>query len=132
MSGIYKGQAPKSINNNHLDDSLKKRTVQAWVNFNGFDAITIRDSSNVSSVTDNGTGDYFVNFETPLSNADYAITLGAGGDPGPANLMVVTGSGGAYPPVSTVNGFSIVTKLSTSSGLYDVGFIHAAVLGGQI
>lgn len=45
----------------------------AWVNFNGIGTIAIRDSGNVSSITDNGTGDYTVNFATSLANGDYSL-----------------------------------------------------------
>ena len=45
-----------------------------WVNFNGTGTVAIRDSHNVSSVTDNGTGQYTVNFSTNASAADYAVT----------------------------------------------------------
>lgn len=44
----------------------------AWVNFNGTGTVAIRSSYNVSSITDNGTGDYTVNFTTALSDANYA------------------------------------------------------------
>jgi hypothetical protein len=48
--------------------------VRAWVNFNGTGTVSIRASSNVSSVTDNGgTGDYTVNFTTAISDADYSV-----------------------------------------------------------
>ena len=46
---------------------------RAWVNFDG-NGPTIRDSGNVSSITDNGTGDYTVNFATAMSDANYAVT----------------------------------------------------------
>jgi len=45
---------------------------RAWVNFNGSATVTIRSSGNVSSITDNGTGDYTVNFTTALPDANYA------------------------------------------------------------
>ena len=48
--------------------------IKAWVNFNGTGVVAIRASSNVSSITDNGTGDYTVNFATAMSNANYAVT----------------------------------------------------------
>jgi len=51
--------------------------AKAWVNFNGTGTVAIRDSFNVSSITDNGTGDYTVNFTTAMPNANYAITLTA-------------------------------------------------------
>ena len=45
----------------------------AWVNFNGTGTIAARDSVNVSSLTDNGTGDYTVNFSNVFGAANYAI-----------------------------------------------------------
>ena len=47
--------------------------AKAWVNFNGTGTVAIRDSFNVSSITDNGTGDYTVNFTTAMPNANYAF-----------------------------------------------------------
>jgi hypothetical protein len=44
---------------------------RAWVNFNGTGTVAIRASFNVSSITDNGTGDYTVNFTTAMSDANY-------------------------------------------------------------
>ncbi len=46
---------------------------RAWVNFNGTGTVAIRASGNVSSITDNGTGDYTVNFSTALSDANYSL-----------------------------------------------------------
>jgi len=48
--------------------------AKAWVNFNGTGTVAIRGSFNVSSITDNGTGDYTVNFTTAMPNANYVIT----------------------------------------------------------
>jgi hypothetical protein len=45
----------------------------AWVNFNGTGTVAIRSSYNVSSITDNGTGDYTVNFATALADANYSV-----------------------------------------------------------
>lgn len=49
--------------------------ARAWVNFNGTGTVAIRGSGNVSSITDNGTGDYTVNFTTAMSDANYAPAL---------------------------------------------------------
>ena len=46
----------------------------AWVNFNGTGTVAIRDSENVSSVTDNGTGYFTINFTTVMDNANYCPT----------------------------------------------------------
>ena len=47
---------------------------RAWVNFNGTGTVAIRASFNVSSITDNGTGDYTVNFTTAMVDANYACS----------------------------------------------------------
>ena len=51
---------------------------RAWVNFNGTGTVAIRGSGNVSSITDNGTGDYTVNFTTALADTNYAAVSMAG------------------------------------------------------
>ena len=47
---------------------------RAWVNFNGTGTVAIRTSGNVSSITDNGTGDYTINFTTAMPDVNYAIS----------------------------------------------------------
>jgi hypothetical protein len=47
---------------------------RAWVNFNGTGTVAIRASGNVSSITDNGNGDYTVNFTTAMPDANYSPT----------------------------------------------------------
>jgi len=46
---------------------------RAWVNFNGTGTVAIRASGNVSSITDNATGDYTVNFTTAMPDANYSV-----------------------------------------------------------
>ena len=50
---------------------------RAWVNFNGTGTVAIRASGNVSSITDNGVGDYTVNFTTPMLDANYTSNVTA-------------------------------------------------------
>ena len=52
--------------------------ARAWVNFNGTGTVAIRASGNVSSITDNGVGDYTVNFTTAMSDANYSATITSG------------------------------------------------------
>jgi len=47
-------------------------SAKAWANLNGTGTIALRDSFNVSSLTDNGTGNYTVNLTNAMSNSDYA------------------------------------------------------------
>jgi hypothetical protein len=49
---------------------------RAWVNFNGTSTVAIRASGNVSSITDNGTGDYTVNFTTAMPDVNYCVVVG--------------------------------------------------------
>ena len=54
--------------------SAPSYSARAWVNFNGTGTVAIRESGNVSSITDNGTGDYTVNFTTAMPDANYAVS----------------------------------------------------------
>jgi len=65
------GGADTSLSN--LSATGENKVCQAWVNFNGSGTPSIRDSYNVSSITDNGTGDYAVNFTTAMANTNYAF-----------------------------------------------------------
>jgi hypothetical protein len=50
---------------------------RAWVNFNGTGTVAIRGSGNVTSITDNNTGDYTVNFTTAMPDVNYMFVAGA-------------------------------------------------------
>ena len=54
-------------------------TAKAWVNFNGTGTVAIRAAGNVSSITDNGTGDYTVNFTTAMPDVNYSYAFSGGG-----------------------------------------------------
>jgi len=64
--------ADTSLSN--LSATGENKVCQAWVNFNGTGSVAIRDSYNVSSITDNGVGLYTMNFTNAMSNNDYALT----------------------------------------------------------
>lgn len=52
--------------------------ARAWVNFNGTGTVAIRASGNVSSITDNGSGDYTVNITTAFLDINFAPVITAG------------------------------------------------------
>ena len=54
-------------------DTVIAGSAKAWVNFDGTGTVAIRDSFNVSSITDNGTGDYTVNFTNAMNDANYSL-----------------------------------------------------------
>jgi len=53
--------------------SAPSYACRAWVNFNGTGTVAIRASGNVSSITDNGVGDYTVNFTTAMTDVDFSV-----------------------------------------------------------
>lgn len=48
-------------------------SAKAWINFNGKGTIAIRRDFNVTSIVDNSTGDYTVNFATAMTDANYVV-----------------------------------------------------------
>lgn len=57
-------------------EQINQGRAKVWINFNGTGTIAIRDSFNVSSITDNGgNGDYTVNYSTAMANDDYVIQV---------------------------------------------------------
>lgn len=58
----------------NLGTAFGAGTTAAWVNFNGTGTVAIRDSGNVASITDNGTGLYTTNFSAALPSGSYAAT----------------------------------------------------------
>ena len=58
--------------------SIQQGLAKNWVNFNGSGTIATRDSYNTSSMTDNGNGDYTVNFTSNMANADYSASFYSG------------------------------------------------------
>jgi hypothetical protein len=91
---------------------------RAWVNFNGTGTVAIRESGNVSSITDNGTGKYTINFTTAMPDANYATAIGGKGIGGTFNIGTTNGT---YTTAAT--------QVSSRSGstLYDTPFMCVAV-----
>lgn len=71
--------------------SAPSYTCRAWVNFNGTGTVAIRASGNVSSITDNGTGTYTVNFATAMPDVNYGIAAYTTWSDASANAMGISG-----------------------------------------
>ncbi len=95
--------------------------ARAWVNFNGTGTVAIRASGNVSSITDNGVGDYTVNFTTAMSDADYAAACGQFGST--ANV-IINGENSVAP---TTAGIRIGARATATSALIDMSIITVAI-----
>jgi hypothetical protein len=92
--------------------------VQAWVNFNGTGTVAIRASLNVSSITDNGVGDYTVNFATAMIDADYCFLVN-GGALNSGTPSLINGAGYDSLSVPTTAGIRIGTGVGTAATLAD-------------
>ena len=98
-------------------------SARAWVNFNGTGTVAIRASGNVSSITDNGVGDYTVNFATAMPDANYALSGNANWDG--TNR---TGSLGLNAlRTKTTSSVSVTTLQSANYTLLDCSEINVAI-----
>jgi len=94
--------------------------VKAWVNFNGTGTVSIRESFNVSSITDNGTGDYTVNFDTALTDSNYSCVADG-------STAGNTDGRHANPRSFSTTSVRITTKTGGGGGTTDLDTVTAAI-----
>ena len=94
---------------------------RAWVNFNGTGTVAIRASGNVTSITDNGTGDYTVNITTAMPDANYAVACMAGG------TSSIGWSRLADTPAPTTSAYRIYVANAGGTVLLDAAFVNVAI-----
>lgn len=94
-------------------------SAKAWVNFDGTGTIAARDSFNVSSLTDNSTGNYYVNYSTSFANTSYAC---------PASSHAI-GVAWLYSPVSYPNTASRSQYQTDGGSATDSSQCHQASFG---
>ena len=63
-----------SSNNSTAVSVINQGTEKAWFNFNGTDTVSLLDSTNVASMTDNGTGRYTGSLSNNMGNNNYCIS----------------------------------------------------------
>lgn len=122
-----------TTNKRYVTDAQRdKGFCKAWVNFDGTTSnpCTIRASYNVSSITKNGTGDYTVNFTTPMTDANYAPSISIGLDQ--------TGSTGEYgcsintdvtPTVNSIRVQTVDYNPSGTTTLSDRAYVFVQIFG---
>lgn len=120
MTALRTKQAALALLN--ASGSAPVYACRAWVNFNGTGTVAIRASGNVSSITDNGTGNYTVNFTTAMPDANYCVVADAN-----ANTYTVQ-SAGVPDYNSYATGSVIVRTGNTISGAAaDMSHVNCAV-----
>lgn len=97
--------------------TVAQGSAKAWVNFNGTGTVAIRASFNVSSMTDNGVGDYTMNFTTAMPDANYSLVVTS--DYGAANNFLTS--------APTTSAARVQTFATTTGGVQDRAWIGVAV-----
>jgi len=107
--------------------NVENRMCSAWVNFDGSGTVSIRDGYNVSSITDNGTGNYTVNFSTVMSSADYSTQATGGSastyNPNPGIWTAFLNGTATTSSVRVMFGYGV------NNTIYDGDIIQVQVFG---
>lgn len=136
--GVLYAALGYDTNNNNLftgpaSSKFPAYLCRAWVNFDGDSggSPAIRASGNVSSITDNGTGDYTVNFTAAMPDANYSIVggfsrepVGGGNSTNTYNINTNNSTGGDVAP--TTSGFRVAILVYGVGGR-DINYINLAV-----
>ena len=105
MSGEMSCVGAIFTNGNNLDEA----GIKAWLNFQG--SSTVDDSFNVTSVTDNGTGDFTITWATDFGSTNYVVV----------GTAIATGGGDAFTTVSIKVGTTLATGSCTIVTENDAG-----------
>ena len=102
---------------------------RAWVNFNGTGTVAIRGSGNVSSITDNGTGDYTLNFTTAMPDANYSVAgLTIGNSVGnTTRTLVIAGVEASGADLKSTTQLRVQTGQTTATVLADMAEINVSI-----
>lgn len=114
---------PADLKNN---DGVSK----VWVNFKGTGTVAINDSHNVSSMTDNGVGDYTANYSITTANSDYCVTTsGHHATTGTYSRAVTVGEYSAATTTTTSIRVTGSAHGGSSNALIDIDKVHIAIHG---
>ena len=127
--GVQVGEFDASGNflfNSGYGSVVRAFGCRAWVSFNGTGTVAIRGSGNVSSITDNNTGDYTVNFTTAMPDVNYSVSTATSGENGARSILtdivLITGAASARTASAVRVG---TTKPDVSAN--DAAFVNVAV-----
>ena len=100
-------------------------SAKAWVNFNGTGTIAARDSFNLSSLTDNGTGDYTHNFSSAMTNSNFSTATDGRYDA----TVSYTHLASKGPIAYTTSSLQIATGAGNGVANYDFTFASSSIFG---
>ena len=89
--------------------SIQQGLGKAWCNLNGGSSFALRDSFNLTSATDNGTGDYTLTIANDMGNTNYATPLSGGNTSGATRYGAISDSDGKTTGTAGFFGFQTST-----------------------
>ena len=116
-----------SGSNGSTPEQVFQGRAKAWVNFNGEGTIAIRDSFNVSSITDEAVGVYTVNIDTDMANVNYCAVVTTGYSSN--NIQTSQNSQLFQHSTKTVGSFKIRQGNSENNSNDDADDVNAVVFG---
>lgn len=124
VTGNVTGNSSTATQLSTASGAAPSYSARAWVNFNGIGTVAIRDSKNVSSITDNGVGNYTINFTSAMANANYATV----GCVKAANNNAAAGNNRVFAPYGATTAASSVIIIEANAGTaQDCEIINAAI-----
>ena len=121
--------AESTLSQFNASGSAPVYACRAWVNFNGTGTVAIRASGNVSSITDNGTGDYTINFTTAMPDANYSVAgLTIGNSVGnTTRTLVIAGVEASGADLKSTTQLRVQTGQTTATVLADMAEINVSI-----
>ena len=107
--------ADSSGNNNSTPAEIASGRAKAWVNFNGTGTVAIRASYNVSSITDNGIGDYTITFTNAMADGNFVVA-------GSARYGDNAANGAQMRVVSINSSDTLANAMATSSVRVNINY----------
>ena len=135
-SGTASGFLPSSISTSGTDfqfnsgygSTATAYGCRAWVNFNGQGTVAIRESGNVSSITDHGTGDYEANFTTPMSDVNYSWFGCCDDSAAKPPLIYEKGLNLSDRTTSKFRFYTLIGHSTYGTGVYDFSLVQISVV----
>ena len=106
--------------------AISEFTLTAWITFDGTGTVSITDSYNCSSLTDNGTGDYTVTFTVAMANANYAAV------PNGFDSSTTGSIGHTNVNAQSTTTFDVTNRYIVNTNNFDVARLSVIVAGGDV
>lgn len=112
-----------------LRQAFHPLSPKAWCNFNGTGTPGVAVGAGVSSITDNGTGDYAVNWTTAFSTANYGTNANTSTASGGGTLLIALDRSGSSLTAPTTTAQAVQTFAYSGGALTDVARVYVAAFG---